>query len=200
MTDKERIQQLEEALRPFAEYGAYMKDRWTQRDSNAFYGVKRRDAPQIKIGDFRHALRVLCIDSDATIRASLEERSRAKSNVQARPTSTLPSATQPNEWSSTNMMASKLSDLSTLLSVSDNANENPGTPPLDPGPNHSDGNQAGKLSESVLEIAREQRLQIAILAAEFGHRSCEQGHSMEHTLAKVMEVLGDEGSDSDSRR
>lgn len=65
-----RIKQLEAALRPFAEYGEYMKDRWTQRDGNAFYGVKRIDAPQIRIGDFRQAARVLCSSSKSTTRES----------------------------------------------------------------------------------------------------------------------------------
>lgn len=143
-------------------------------------------------GDFRRAANVmerLCSPSNATTRESLAESRRERSSAPTQPLSTKPLETRPNEWSSTNMMASKSSDLTALI-ASDSEPESTGTNPKDLGPSPLDGTSAGK--KLYLELATEQRAQIAILAAEFGYRSREVGESIQTCLAKVMEIFTDE--------
>jgi hypothetical protein len=44
-----------EALRPFAQYARQMRNSWTQQDDSVYYGVKREFAHQVTYGDFRRA-------------------------------------------------------------------------------------------------------------------------------------------------
>lgn len=55
----QRITQLEDALRPFAEYARQMERQWTQRDDCVRYGVKAEGAKQVTYGDFRKAARLV---------------------------------------------------------------------------------------------------------------------------------------------
>lgn len=51
------MDELLEALRPFAEYAEQMDKQWGYRDDCVRYGVKAAGAKQVTYGDFRKAAR-----------------------------------------------------------------------------------------------------------------------------------------------
>jgi hypothetical protein len=55
---RQRIEELETALAPFARYARHMRGRWGPRDDSAFYGVRSPAAVNVRYGDFRRADRV----------------------------------------------------------------------------------------------------------------------------------------------
>jgi hypothetical protein len=52
------VNELIEALAPFAKYAIQQDKAWGHSDNSAFYGVKRPGAHQITYGDFRRAAEI----------------------------------------------------------------------------------------------------------------------------------------------